>query len=189
MAVFPVARGLPKAVAVTPAFVLIIALILCPIGQAGDKRVTYKQPFSLQDRGIGSNPVEGELVLRAEEEQPFVSRALLHTLQEFQLSVADRSQNAAEPLLPRHDYKTDVAPIGDEDVRKYNAVHTGPLALDSSLNFGLQYEVRYEIQVERDRFFFFQIESTLYARGAATSSWRQYKGSYSGNFFANRFVD
>lgn len=168
--------------------ILLIAVSACTMALAGNKRITVKQPFSLQGQGIGSNPVESELVLSAQDEEPFVSRVLLHTIQGFELSVVDRPQDTTEPLLPKHDYKTDIAPLTDEDIRKYNSVNSGELALDPSVNFGLQYGVSYVIQVDRDRFFAVEIESVLYARGAATTKWHKYNGSYSGEFFANRFA-
>lgn len=168
---------------------LVVMFCLCPTALAGNKKITVQQPFSLQGEGIGGNPVETELMLSAQDEEPFVSRVLLHTIQGFQLSVVDRPQDTAEPLLPKHDYKTDIAPLTDEDIRKYNAVNSGELGLDPSLNFGLQYGISYAIQIDRNRFFAIEIESVLYAKGAATTKWRKYNGSYAGDFFANRFAD
>lgn len=134
-------------------FPLVLVLASSPAGLVREKTFTYKQPFSLQGIGVGPNPVQGELVLKAEDEEPFVSRVLLQTIQGFHLSLPDRPQNATEPLLPRRDYKTDMVPLSDEEVRMYNAAIAPQLALDRTLNYALQYGIRYEIHVERERYF------------------------------------
>lgn len=163
--------------------ILLLALTFCSEAIGGEKRVTFKQPFSLQEKGIGANPIEGQLVLNAQDEEPVVSRMLLETIQGFHLSVLDRDQNAAEPLLPKHEYKTDIAPIRDESIRSYNASNSGSLALDPTLEYGWQYTLSYEIHVERDRYFFIEMKPKLYFKGAASSTWREYKRDYSGDFF------
>ena len=167
----------------------LLAAMCGPQGWAGEKRFTYKEPFSLQERGIGANPIEGQLTLDARDEEPVVSRVLLQTIQGFHLSIPERPPNAAEPLLPKRDYKTDMAPLSDEEVRKYNASETGKLVLDGTLEYALQYVVSYEIHVERDRYFFIEIKPKLYFKGAASSEWREYKREYSGDYFASVLMD
>jgi hypothetical protein len=173
---------------ILPIFVL-LCVAVATWAQRGEKRVTFKQPFSLQEKGIGANPIEGQLVLNAQDEEPVVSRALLETIQGFHLSVLDRAQNAAEPLLPKHEYKTDIAPITDESIRSYNASNSGSLALDPTLEYGWQYILNYEIHVERDRYFFIEMKPKLYFKGAASSTWREYKRDYSGDFFGAMLSD
>jgi hypothetical protein len=169
--------------------VLALAAIACS-ASAARHPFTYKQPFSLEGTGVGPNPVQGELVLKREDEEPFVSRVLLQAIQAFHhLSIPERPQTAAEPLLPHRDYKTDIAPLADDDVRQYNAANPPPLALDSTLLYALQFGIRYEIQVDRQRVFFIQIEPFLYAKGSAAPTWRPYKRAYSGDFFAGRLIE
>src|SRR5437879_4985736 len=58
------------------------------------QRYTFQEPFALKgEKGVGPNPVEGMLLLRAQDEKPFVSRVLLETIQELQLSLPIHSSN------------------------------------------------------------------------------------------------
>lgn len=164
--------------------ITLIVLLWSPAAAQHQKRYTYKEPFSLTEKGIGSNPIEGQLVLNAEDEEPFISRVLLQTIQGFHMSVADRPANALEPMLPKREYKTDIAPLSEDNLRSYNAANGATLSLDSTLEYGWQYALSYEIHTERDRYFFIEIKPKLYFKGAASSAWREYKRDYSGDFFA-----
>lgn len=154
------------------------------------KRYEYKQAFVLSDEsGIGPNPVEGMLVLAADQERPFISRVLLQTLQEWGFSLPRSTSAPDQPLVPQQSYKTDIVPLSDAVVDDYNQKSPDNLRVDKTLTFGLQFEVRYTINVDRDRFFFIQLECLLYVKGAASTKWRDYKGSYSGDYFAARFTN
>lgn len=161
-----------------------IALLWAPAAAQRSQGFTYKEPFSLTEKGIGSNPIEGQLVLNAEDEEAAVSRVLLQTIQGFHLSVVERATDTAEPLLPKHEYKTDVAPLSEDNLRSYNAANNGILSLDPTLEYAWQNVFHYEIHIERDRYFFIVNNPKLYFKGAASSAWREYKRNYSGDFFA-----
>jgi hypothetical protein len=169
--------------------ITLIPLLWIPAASQHAKHYTYKEPFSLTEKGIGSNPIDQQLVLNAEDEEPFVSRVLLQTIQGFHLSVADRPANAVEPLVPKREYKTDIAPLSEDNLRNYNAANNGTLLLDPTLEYGWQYALSYEIHIDRDRYFFIEMKPKLYFKGAASSAWREYKRDYSGDFFAALLSD
>jgi hypothetical protein len=156
-------------------------------GPSDHRIFTIKQPFTIAgERGIGANPVLGVLMINAREEQTVASRVLLRTIQSLQLSVVNPS-GVADPLLPKHEYSTDVLPLLDQDVESYNKSAPDTMRLDTSAYYGLQFKIRYEIRTERDRYFYFELSPILEHRGAASSQWHEYRKVYSGEYFANRF--
>jgi hypothetical protein len=154
----------------------------------GDQKwFSYKQAFELSGQvGIGANPVAGIIVLRPEQEQPFLSRVLLQTLQDYHFSVSALSADPRVPMVPQKPYETDVVPMSDDSIKEYNQKATNQTAVSLDVNYGLQYRIRYEINTDRDRFFYIQMEPVLYFRGAASAKWREYKKPYVGDYFAEK---
>jgi hypothetical protein len=156
----------------------------------GDKKgFSFKQPFVLSGQaGIGANPVEGMLVLKPNQEQSFLSRVLLQTLQESHFSLTARLPDPRVPLLPQKSYETDVVPVSEDVLKEYNGKVKSEVMLSLDVNYGLQYRLRYEINTERDRYFYIQLEPILYFRGAASTKWREYKKPYAGDYFADKLT-
>ena len=146
------------------------------------------QEFTYDSRGVGSNPVMNVIALKPNEEDQFVSRTLLETLQQLQYSVVRHDLSATTPLAPNQTHETDIVPLSRDLISNHDAENPR-LGLGTDVIYGLRYRVKYAVDTRpRSRSFVIDVTPVMYRRGAASSTWRDYNSAYSSEFFARRLI-
>ncbi len=149
------------------------------VGETASGSGEFSIPFYYRGLGVGGQPRVGFVPLRRGEEEAVVTRALLESLQDLEMSIVEPPVDLDTLIPPEETWKTGRTELPNDIIARHNQEYPA-LAVPNNRIYAIEYEGRYKILPNEFRL---NMASRLYHKGLG-GQFRPFESAeYSSEFF------